>query len=162
MTQKIQRSVLFQVLTGVELVKDLKGVKFSFIMIKNKKKLLEEIQSLQKAAEPSGKGKEYENARIELCHKYCDKDDRGRSVMLDDGTFSGVEDNPEFHREITELKKEMSEGYEERSKQVDEYNKMLDEEIAFKFYQVDFEDIPSDITPAQMEMIMPLVREPKK
>jgi hypothetical protein len=48
--------------------------------------------------------KPYEEARLELCKRYCEKDEKGEPV-LKDNRFQGLENNSEFLKEHEELLK---------------------------------------------------------
>lgn len=154
----MKRRDLYNLLAGFELVKDLKGVKFGYARAKNKKLILAELELLDASIKEPVKFSEYDKERVELCKKYCKKDEKGNPVIKDQ-TYVGLKENIKFMDELKKLQEDFKEVIDERNKQKQEYEKLLDEEIELNFHKILLENIPSDITGAQLELLAPILKE---
>lgn len=132
-------------------VGDLKGVKFAYSVIKNKKKIEEEIILLEEVIKPNVLFEEYEKKRVSLCEVYSEKDENGKPVIIMDKYK--LTDLNKFNDELNILKNEYKEVVDERTRQINEYNKLLDEDIIIDFIKIDFNELPDNITPKQLENI---------
>jgi len=130
---------------------DLKGVKFAYTIIKNKEKLEEEIKMLEEVVKPSDEFSKYETERIELCELHCEKDEKGEAIVEDDKYK--IIDEDKFDGELESLKQSYIEHITEREAQIKDYNTMLDDEMEMDFAKVNFEELPTDISTAQLESI---------
>ena len=147
----MKRRDLYTHLQSLETVKDLKGVKFAYSIIKNKKKIEEEIKLFEEVIKPSSAYEEYERKRIVLCEIHAEKDTEGRPVVV--GDKYKLIDIDIFNAELEKLKGGYQDIIEERISQINEYNKVLDEDIDIDILKINFNDLPSDITPKQLESI---------
>lgn len=147
----MKRKDLYTHLQSLETVKDLKGVKFAYSILKNKKKIEEEIKLFEEVIKPTTSYEEYERKRIVLCEIHAEKDTEGRPVIV--GDKYKLVDIDLFNEELEKLKGGYQEVIEERIEQINEYNKILDEEVIFDVIKINFIDLPSDITPKQLESI---------
>jgi len=155
---KIKRTEIIQMFNGLQKLGNLEGVKFSYAIVKTAKILSDEIYALKESIKSSDAFNEYERKRLELCNKYCSKDEAGKPLMKD-GYFVGLDKNTDFIKEIETLKEKFKETLEARKKQEQEYAKMLDEEVDVDIYQISLEDVPKNITVEQMAIIEKLIKE---
>lgn len=153
----MKKGELYSLMAGLEAVKDLKGIKFAYARAKNKKLIQDELQLFGETLKASEKFSEFEDKRVELCKKYCKKDEKGKPLTKND-SYVGLEDNTEFQQELVNLKEVHKDIVTERQNQVDEYNKMLSEETKLDFHKILLEDVPADITGQQLELIMPIIQ----
>ncbi len=156
----MKRQDLYTLLNGFELVKDLKGVKFAYARAKNKKLVLAELELLKNVMKDSDEFIEYDKKRIELCEEYCTKDDKGKPVIKN-RKYDGLTKNEEFTKKLNELNEKYKEVIDEKKKRAEEYKKLLDEEIDFEFHKIKLQDVPEDITGAQLEAIDLILEENK-
>lgn len=156
---KITRQKLFNLLNVFEKVKDLQSVKFAYATVKNKQKIISEIKEFNTNNQPKRTKElnEWETARMTLCNEHCAKKD-GKPIITDN-KFVGLEKNPEFEKELEELKKKHKTTLDDYQKQVNEYNKKIGEEIVFELHQIEKKDLPAEITPNQLEDILVMVKE---
>lgn len=154
----MKRKDLYNLLAGFESVKDLKGVKFAYARAKNKKLILAELELLKDITKDPDEFIDYDKKRIELCKVYCKKDDEGNAIIKNN-KYEGLKENTEFIKKLKELNEKFKEVIDKRKKQAEEYQKLLDEEIDFEFYKIKLDNIPSDITGAQLEMIELILEE---
>ena len=79
----MKRKDLYMYMDALSNVTELKGVKFAYTLIKNKKKIEEEIKILEEVVKASEDFSIYENQRIRLCEIHCEKDDNGKPIILE-------------------------------------------------------------------------------
>lgn len=148
----MKRKELYDLLNGFETVKDLKGVKFAYARAKNKKLVLAELELLKDVLKDSEKFVEYDKKRIELCEVYCTKDDKGKPVIKN-RKYDGLTKNEEFTKKLEKLGEEFKEVIEQKKKNAEEYQTLLDGEVDIPLHKIKLDDVPSDITGAQLESI---------
>ena len=147
----MKRRILYNHLQSLDLVKDMKGVKFAYAVIKNKKKIEEEIKIFEEVIKPNVLFEEYERKRIALCEVHSEKDVDGRPVIV--GDKYKLIDVDLFNSELELLKTNYKDVIDERINQINEYNQILDEDISLEVTKINFNDLPTDITPKQLESI---------
>ena len=147
----MKRRELYVYMESIEKVSSLKGVKFAYTIIKNKKKFEEEIKILEEVVKPSEGFTNYEKERISLCELSCEKTENG-SPVIENNRYKII-DVPKFDLELNSLKEKNNEFITERENQINEYNRMLEEDINLDISKIGFEDLPIDITTEQLESI---------
>jgi len=147
----MKRKDLYVNLQSLETVKDLKGVKFSYSILKNKRKFEEEIKLFEEVIKPNPAYEEYERKRITLCEVHSEKNDEGKPIILND-KYKLV-DMDLFNGELEVLKTSYLDVINERISQINEYNLILEEEVTIEMAKISFIDLPLDITPKQLESI---------
>ncbi len=151
----MKRRDLYNSFQALDVVKDLKGVKFAYALLKNKKKIEEEIKIFEEIIKPNSKFEEYEMQRIKLCELHSEKNEDGTPVIIGD-RYKLIDENV-FNKELEILKLDYKEFIDERMKQINEYNKMLDEDINIEIIKIKFDDIPSNISAKELEDIQFMV-----
>jgi hypothetical protein len=148
---------LFRLRDGLIDVSNLKGVKFAYSVLKNKKLIEDEISYIQKSIEMSQEYQNYERSRIMLCEKHADKDKDGKSIIIS-GAYQ-IENKTEFNMEVEKIKNENLKFIEERMKQVNDYEILLQEEndIVEKLSKVKEDHLPTDITANQLQSIIEML-----
>lgn len=136
-------------------VSELKGVKFAYAVAKNTKVIKNEVEAILDAQKSSKEFQEYDNERIELCKLMAVKDESGKPKVTQNNF--DIEDKEAFDKEFNKLKKKYKEAIEDRDKQLEEFNKLLEEEVKIKLHKVKVEELPSDITPKQLNSIFEMV-----
>ena len=144
---------------ALQLVGNLTGIKFVYGVVKNMNILKPEIELLQKTIEASDKFIEYDTKRIELAKKYSSKDEKG-NPMVQENEFV-ISDRAGFDKEIEKLKKEYKKVLDIREEQLKQYRELLEENADIKLHMINFEDVPVNITSAQLSGIFCLIKEEK-
>ena len=147
----MKRKDLYMYMDALSNVTELKGVKFAYTVIKNKKKIEEEIKLLEEVVKASEGFSIYEQQRIQLCELHCEKDENGRPVISENKYK--ILDVEKFDGELGQLKDKYMSDILERERQINEYNRMLEEDIDINLSKLDFNDIPTDISITQLESI---------
>lgn len=138
---------------------NLSGVKIAYALIKNKKLITAEIETLQEAIKPNEKFLEYEKLRIELCEKHAEKDDKGKS-KIEKNNYIMV-DKEKFDKELEKLNKDNKAILDEREKQGKEFNELLGKESTFTPYLIDYKELPESISVSQLSGIDILINDNK-
>jgi hypothetical protein len=136
-------------------VSELKGVKFAFSVLKNRKKLEAQVEEdkpiFEEILKPSEGFKEYEEKRIQLCELNSVKDENGKAVT--EGDRYKILDLKKFNEELSELTIEYQAAVEDRKKQIEEYNNLMEEDMLIDFQKLGFNDLPADISESQLQSI---------
>jgi len=149
---------LQRLLSGINSCGNLKGVKFSYALSKNRKMIMAELETLQEAIKPSEAFAEYDKKRIELCEKFADQEN-GKAKLVNNNYVFSDENKAKFEKAMEEIKDE--EIIKEREAQFKEFNELLKKESDFKPFMIAYEDVPSEITASAMDAIIDLISEPK-
>lgn len=144
---------LFNKLQGVRYHSD--NVKFSYALIKNIKEIENEISKLNEAIKPSEEFKQFEQDRIAVCQLHCLKDENGNPIVHNE-EFQ-IADMDKFNQDLIPIKERYGDILRHRQQQIETYNAMLDEDIDFQFTKVGPDDLPSEITPNEIEDIYPIL-----
>lgn len=148
----MKRKEIPAILLTLDEVSELKGVKFAFSVLKNRKifeKQIEEDKEIfEKILAPTEDFKEFETKRIELCVIHSEKDEVGNPIVENDQYK--ISDYDSFNIELEKLYEKHKETVESRKKQIDDYNSLMEEELELEFKKVSFEDIPEDISEKQL------------
>lgn len=158
----MKKSETIALYNGLNSVGNLTGVIFSYGVNKNMSILKLEIEVLQKAITPSKEFNEYDEKRVEIVKEYAKKDEKGEFVLVEvNGRKSYDVDGreEEVENEIKPLKEEYKEAIEAQEKQIADYNALLETESDVKLHKVKLEDVPKDITAAQMNAIFAIITD---
>ena len=147
----MKKRELYNCLQALDSVKELKGIKFAYVSLKNKKKIEEEINLFEEVVKANPKFEEYEQKRIKLCELHSEKDSENKPIISND-KYKILDEN-KFNSELDVLKKEYQDVINERIKQINDYNSMLEEEINLEFEKINFEHIPENISSKELESI---------
>jgi hypothetical protein len=142
-------------LNALDSVSELKGVKFAFAVLKNRKKLEAQIEEdkdiFERILEPSEEYKEYEEKRIELCVLYSEKDEEGNAI-IEDNKYK-ILDIDKFNNDLNDLTQYYQEYVDSRKEQIEEYNTLMEEDITIEFQKVDIDNLPEDLSETQLRSI---------
>lgn len=147
----MEKRSLYESFQSLEAVKELKGVKFAYAVLKNMKMISEEIKLFEEVIKPSPEYERYEFSRIALCESHSEKKEDGTPVIV--GDKYKIVDELSFNAELEVLKNDYGVFITERLKQIDEYNKMLNEIINIDFVKINFGDIPENVSAKELESI---------
>lgn len=132
--------------------------KFSYGIVRNKKILRDEIESLQEAQVPSDEYISYEKQRITLCEKYADKDENGNAIQFKKQyIFSVIQ--PEFKEAMEKLVQENEKVLNDFRKKEKEFEDILEEEVDLSIYQMDLDVFPEEIDPGILESLEVFIKE---
>lgn len=142
-------------------LKNLKGAKFAYTIVKNIAILQEEAKTMSSLIQQTDSYKEYEKERVALCEQFSKKEDDGSIAKKDlgNGRFEYVIDmqDPAWISAITSLNTKYKSDIEEYDKKITDYNKFLNDESTITLNTLGFDDIPSDISVELMAVIEPFI-----
>ena len=127
---------LFNLFNSLCNLSNLKGIKFSYGIIKNKKNIKNEIEILQNIIKPSQEFIEFDKEREKLCKKYSKKDEKGEIIIKNNNYDIKSECKEIFNKEFDDLKEQNKEFIIKREKQLEEYNKLLEEECNIELHKI--------------------------
>lgn len=157
---KVTKLQLIKINNTLFEVSDLKGVKFAYSISKNKKKLEEEMKALSDMQKPSEGFVEYEKQLRKLVEK-CGKRDENNNLIKQvnergEVGFAIHEDDLIFQKEKEILDNKFKNAIEERNKTQEKIQEILEEEIEieeFEFHKITFNDLPTDLTANQIDLL---------
>lgn len=129
------------------------SVKFSYFVAKNKVMIKNEFAVLDGIRKPPAKYIEYDTKRAELAQKLADKEENGQP-KIQNNNFIIVENVEEFKKQLDQLKATYSETIKEFEQKQKEFETLLDEEIVFAGPKIDLKDIPKEIEPSVLEVLL--------
>ena len=136
-------------------VTEIKGVKFAFTVLKNRKKLEAQVEEdkpiFEEILKPSDGFKEYEDKRITLCEDSSEKDEEGKAIT-EDSRYK-ILDMGKFNEDLTNLSEEYKDSIEDRKSQIDEYNNLMEEDIVIEFQKLGINDLPDELTESQLQTL---------
>jgi hypothetical protein len=153
----MKNNELYQLADGLGKMGDLTGVKFAYAIVKNKRIVEDEIKLLSESLKASDKFTEFDKKRVEIVKEHADKDEKGEAKI--EGNQYVVSDTKAMEAAIDPLKEEYKDTIEAREAQIKEFNEMLEKEINIELYKIKQDDLPKDISVAQLESIRWIVEE---
>jgi hypothetical protein len=160
---KMTREELFKFGLGLSSVLGLRGVKFSFAVAKNLRKINKEIKDIKEALAPDEDYLLYDKERAGLAKKFAKKDEQGVEMKEAVPELGGeryiVENQSAFEDAINGLKEVHAEAVAVQDLKIEKYKDSLLEEIDFEIHKISMDEVPENITPAQMEAIHLMIFE---
>jgi len=152
-----------QLAQNIERLKALKGAKFTYGILKNIELLEKEVKSLVEVSKPAEAFLSYDKDRVDLCVKFCKKDENGELLKKDSGNGQAEYDidinSEEWKDAITKLKETHSQALSDRDEQMKQYNELLDSELSIELNLISLNDVPNDISLDLMKIIKPFIKE---
>ncbi len=146
--------------TGLEDVSHLPGAKWAYVIARNIALLKPEMEALQKAYAADSEYIEYDNERVKVVELHAVKENGKPQKETKNGVEQYVIDNEEkFDKAISQLQKKYEAAISSRKKQVQEFEEILKEETEINLFLVDPVNLPEAITPAQLSVILPIIKE---
>lgn len=160
----MKKEQLFTMYKTINGLAGLRGVKFAYAMLKNKNTIEVEIKTIRESLlKLEGKFLETEKDFLDkkkvLLEKYSLKDKEGNSVIVRSEYQINPTKKEEFETKVIKLKKNFSELMDEIDRVNSENDKLLKEESDLKLHKIKLEDVPKELSMAQLEPIMELIEE---
>lgn len=147
--------ILHSVLAGFQ--GPIKSTKFNYAVIKNKKRLLEEVESIEEVNAASSEFMAYEQKRVKLCESHAKKGEDGKPLIEQDNFV--LEDKEKFDKEFKALSEEHKEVVEARKEQTKQVQELLEQPSDVKLHKIKLEELPEDLEAATVEAILPMIWE---
>jgi len=134
-------------------------VKFHYLLLKNKRIIEPEVESLQKANQPPENFQEFEEKRLELCGAFSEKDEKDTPV-LENGNFKIAEETKDqFQEALAELKEEFSNVIETMDSNQKEFMELLKEEVEIEFAQIPLSIINGELIGRDVDLLYDIILE---
>jgi len=167
MEMEMKNSEFIEFYNGLTGLKDLMDSadepKFAYAVARNKNKNKDEAMSLEEASQPSKSFLEFQKKHIELCNKYCDKDENGNPDVMQVApnvtSWKGLGNSKIFKKKAKALENKHDKAIRDNEKRMKKYNKVLEDKIKVFVHQVDFSEVPSGITAGQTESILWMIKD---
>ena len=155
---------VFQRLAGRET-----SVRFHYLLLKNRRLIEPEVESIEKASVPPKSIEAFEEARIKLCESYCEKDDNGnpkqRMVQRDpngppQSQFVMVpETKEEFENLIEELKEEHKEALDQFEAKQKEVKDLLEAEVEITLHTIKLSEMPKELSGLDIDAMFDIIED---
>lgn len=158
--ERITKTELLQLYNAIESIGDDIKVhpKFGYAMAKNKKMLTYEYEPLMDVIKPSDEMIAYERKRLEICSKFCEKDEKGEPELVGQNFIIKQENQPAFSSRVDKLKEKNKEVLDENTKKSEEVNDILKETVEMNLYKIDIDFFPEGLNQSQFDVLMILVK----
>lgn len=131
-------------------LKLLKGAKFGYSIIKNIDLISKEAKTIQDVQLINEDFKKFEQARIDLCEKYANKDEKGKAKRIykskNNYEYDLDKNNSDFVNEYTQLQNNYSEAIKIQEDNFKEYHSFLNEDNSIELIKFSFDIVPEDIS----------------
>lgn len=127
--------------------------KFSYCIIRNKKKFKDEIDALKEVQAPNEKFLEYERKRLILCENLCERDESGKPILEKNNYVFTPENRIKVDEAIKDLAEENKDIIQEQNKRDKEFESILDEYFEVDVHKISFDDFPERISPSNLEAL---------
>ena len=143
---KVKRKDLLSVWSVLESIKQARtNIRTTYNIAKNRNIILPEIEAIQVAMKLEGTLETYENARLELCKKYAQKDDYDNPI-IDNGTFIlDATGRRGFDDEFAKLSAEMPDAIEKAKEHELQITALIDGEVEVSLVPFQLDNIPDDL-----------------
>ncbi len=148
-------------LQGLATVKDLPGVKFSYAVVKNSKKLESIRDSLQKAGGMSEDYRKFLKAKEDMFIKNSKKDKDDKPITTTNGQITEYDfvDKAKNEKEFKVLLKKHDAVIKAEQEKEKELQELLKDKIDVDLHKVKIEFVPEKITATQLNAIMPMIED---
>ena len=141
---KIKKSELAKLWKILGTFQGKQKTKFGYFISKNKNKLKDEIDILDKLLTPSKAFQKYDQKRALLAEEMSDKNEDG-SPVISAQNYVIIENKIKFDNAIVKLREENMDIIKEFEKQKNEYDEIIAEEMEFDGYRIKIDNLPDEI-----------------
>jgi len=145
-----------------------KNKRTAYMCVKNRPKVERAIRQMEEgmAISPDHPMAKYDEARLEVCREYAEKDSAGMPIVIKDGPQKGNfkipdEKKQEFEETILKLKEIYKDALEERNKVIARYNEMCEADVATELieslHKIALSELPEEVTGEQLLALGDLV-----
>jgi len=134
--------------------------KFSWALMRTKKRLKTFIDSFNELRQPNPRINEYETKRIALCEAACEKDEDGKPKVEKQNFVILDEAREKLNKDIEALRDgEFKDVFDEQEKKNKEIAELMKEDCDVELFKVSTEYLPSTISPNDLEVLEPMIEE---
>lgn len=165
----MKRSEVFSLWVALNHIKKEFGFKVAYAISKNKKKLQEEIDSVNEAVKPKPEFEEYDKERVELAKKHSSKDAAGQPVVKRTQIPGGgvtesydLTDMEAFEKEHLVLRNKYKDVVDAQDKRIKERNDSMNDNVEMDLHCIEsslLDDPKMNFTIAEMDALSIFVVE---
>lgn len=163
MKLKVTRNDISRLFQGLDSVSHIRHLRFSYAVTKNLRFLREELETLQKVVDIPEEAKPYDNKRLELAKQYATKDADGNPVKINSGrSYDFTSANyADFEKALEKVQgqKDFKDSYSAFKQHNEKVKEFMEETIEINYHIIKYEDLPLDLSAAQLDMIFEFVSE---
>ena len=142
---------LNELLNNLSELNNLSGAKFSYVILKNKALIETDIKLLTEVNKQTETYQKFEFDRFALCEKYCEKDENGKAVLVNN--YYKIIDRELFEIEMKQLTDMNQQDIIFENNRIKSFENLLNENVDIEFLKLKISDIPENITVKQMDII---------
>ena len=161
MTENLTNREIINLHEGLTAVSQLaNGVKFAYLVARNLRVVGDHVRDLRKSLAPSVEYSAYERKRLELGKQYGEKNENGKPALETRGNTMQIRiaDVEGFSKAMEKLDAEYREAIEKHGTRIRAYERLLDETAdSLATLRIPMEVLPAEITPSQLEPLLPLI-----
>lgn len=165
---KLTNAKIIAIYRGLSVLGKLPGVKFAYVITRNKNALHEHVVAMDAAnpaIDPAEEYKAYDAARVRYAEEYADKDEKGNPVQhFDDKgravSFQILKRAAGFQNILNALGKEHKEALDTFKTMADIYNDLLEAEVEIDFLTLAYDELPEKIDGEGIDAVIDFVTEP--
>jgi hypothetical protein len=150
---------LYQTIGKFQTKEDL-PTKFSWALMRTKKRLKVLIDSMDEIRQPPARMQEYETKRIALCEAASEKEEDGKPKVENNNFVIETEAREQLNKDIAALRdgdfKEMFDEQEKKSKDIED---LMKEECDIELFKVAPEFLPETMSPADLEILEVMIED---
>jgi hypothetical protein len=165
MDEKMKNKEIKEIYEGLQQVSgNIQGVRINYAISRTIRHLKPIAESLDDAIKPSEQYIEFEQKRVEMMEKYCDRDDKGnpmKEVIGKSVQYSITQKLGQFQKALETLSKPYKKAISQREKQIADYALLLEKECeeTVKLHMISLDDVPETITRENFRRIEILIQE---
>lgn len=134
---------------------------FAYALVQNRKLIEPQFEKLTDRGKASPEFHEFENKRLALCRKMATRDEHDQPITVRDNYVIDPANQAEFDGCVAKLRDEYAEALEGHRRLQDEFKALLAEEAEVpSLNMMPLEALPAEITPRQIESLLPMVLQP--
>ena len=133
--------------------------KFAWALLRNKKKLLPVVEALEELRKAPSVIAEFEEARINLCKEYAEKDENGEPKTKDSSFVIPPESLETLQSKIGELREQHKDAIEAQRLQFKEIEEVLATPANADLYKVPLSYLPEQISPVELEIFAFIIED---
>jgi hypothetical protein len=135
------------------------SVRFHYLLLKTKRCLAPEVETVQKVTTTPEGYPEFDGKRLELCNEYCEKDEDDKPILRNNNFVIKADEKEAFDESMEALKDEYSEVIKEAETRQKEFLALLNEEVEVDCPTIPMSVMPEKITGTDLELLFDLVAD---
>ena len=130
------------------------SVKFAYGLSKNRKMVDIELDAIKEIAEPTAEVKGYEEARVNICERFAEKDEAARPKIVEGNYVIEEKGRKTFEKQLAKLKDDHKTVLDEHAEKMKGVELILDEEVDTQWYKIKMDLFPEGLKQYQYDVLM--------